>query len=326
MDFATIGLSLDILSFNNRSIKEGTLKTYRQNLTKLYNEIYLKKGELELLNNIPISLNDPLFVIGMLDGDSWGLSLRTKKNYLSVIMSLVRNDGDYKDAYLVYTDRFNELKVAINKVEIEQKPLEKEECLEGITIRLLEKGLNFHIKKTKGADNKDKESALKVVLGHIHISEVLRNEPCNMILTDEYLSQEEFPKTNFIWDKNLKTKLMVIRDNKVRNADKGDIAKEVVLNKQCNTAINKLIQIYKRNDILLPTRLCGDISNSTYTQLIKTIWGEQLGLELTSTLIRKVYAKEVNVKNNGKITEELKACDKLDHTLGTHTKNYILHF
>ena len=71
MDFATIGLSLDILSFNNRSIKEGTLKTYRQNLTKLYNEIYLKKGELELLNNIPISLNDPLFVIGMLDGDSY---------------------------------------------------------------------------------------------------------------------------------------------------------------------------------------------------------------------------------------------------------------
>ncbi len=325
MDFATIELSLEIIKRNNASIKEGTIKTYRQNLTKLYNEIYLKKGELIIECEIPVVLKDTEFIIGMLNGESWGLSQRTKKNYLSLIRSLIRCKTEMGEAYDKYTEAFDVIKSGINKEELEQKPKEKEMCLEGITTRLLDKGLNWHIAKTKGADNKDKGSALKVVLGHIHISEVLRNEPCNMILTERYLPVEDFPKTNFIWDKNMKTKLMVIRDNKVRNADNGDPAKEVVLNKKCNTAINKLVQIYKRNGITLPTRLCGEISNSTYTQLLKTIW-EHIGLELTSTLIRKIYAKEVNVDNNGKLLEELMACDKLDHSLGTHTKNYILHF
>ena len=67
------------------------------------------------------------------------------------------------------------------------------------------------------------------------------------------------------------------------------------------------------------------MSESMYNQYLSNIWTHK-GKTLNSTLIRKVYANDVRREHNGKMTEELKACDKLDHSKKVHDSNYILYF
>ena len=62
-----------------------------------------------------------------------------------------------------------------------------------------------------------------------------------------------------------------------------------------------------------------------YLQYLNAVWATA-GLTMTSTLIRKVYANDIRREHNGKLTEEDKACKKLDHSKKVHDTNYVLFF
>jgi hypothetical protein len=335
MDYNLIQLSVDAILKDNPDIKETTLKTYNRQLNKLYNELYLKYGSLELLSNLPEVLLEPKKVLVVLYNEQWDLSENSIKNYLSVIMSVIRNEPDYEKVYFDYQKAFNKLRDSINEKVIQQKPkTEAEEELEHICMDDLEGYLYHHKKRTEGKENKDIDSAMLYMLGHLHLEQVLRNEPATMKLTSRYITTEEDENVNFIWAKNRNEKRMIIRNNKVRNPKKENYkAKEVKLGKRLNTALNKYIQILDRNGISIedPIPLVhrkkgeGEMSSANYTGIVKKIWAHR-DIEMTSTLIRKLYSIEVRKEHNGKILEEKKACEKLDHSKDTHDKNYVIMF
>ena len=67
------------------------------------------------------------------------------------------------------------------------------------------------------------------------------------------------------------------------------------------------------------------ISGPRYIQLVKRCW-QHMDIIMTSTLIRKLFAIDIRKQFNGKLSEEKKACDKLDHSLAVHNSNYVLFF
>ena len=69
----------------------------------------------------------------------------------------------------------------------------------------------------------------------------------------------------------------------------------------------------------------GEIGESGYVKMVKRVW-KHTGIELTANLIRKIYANDIRKKFNGKLTNELEACNKLDHNIGVHNTDYIIYF
>ena len=177
------------------------------------------------------------------------------------------------------------------------------------------------------------------MIGHIHIDQVLRNECATMLMSREYLEKSAYPNTNFVWVKGRNQKLLVIRNNKVRNPALEHEPKEVYLKGAVNTAINKYLAVLGNNEKVLgethndrmplihsnkwDESEC--ISSSHYSQVFKKVW-EHKELELTTTMVRKIYAMDVRDKYKGNLIKEKEACEKLDHTKDTHDKHYILHF
>ena len=253
---------------------------------------------------------------------------------MSLLLSLTKN-LENNDTYKKYRVAFDIIKGANNAKQELQLPADNDLCLKDLKIEDLKKELNYHFKKVRKTDSEDTESALLNMLGHLHLDQVLRNEAHNMYLTSNYLSEEDHKDTNFIWIKGRNEKLMVIRNNKVRNPDRGDPPKEVVLKGAINTAINKYKQVltnkYGPMDGLVP--LVDNkhmtegkrISSSHYSQVFKKIWGHK-GYDLTTTQIRKLYAMDVRDKFKGNLIKEKEACEKLDHSADTHNKHYILSF
>ena len=242
--------------------------------------------------------------------------------------------GGYDEAYKLYRKNFDEIKGTITEKSIKQEPTEKDKVLEGLSIKTLEGHLHYHYKKIMASKKNDEEAARLYMLGFLHTTQALRNEAADMILSNVYLTTDMDPKTNFIYCKGRNSKVMVIRNNKVRNPDRGDPAKEVKLSKKCNSAVNRYIETMKNLEKFQPRmRLCpkpensalDSMSSSNYTYLFKKIWEHQK-LELTSTSLRKLYAIDIRKQHKGKMTEEIAACEVLDHSQGTHNLDYVIYF
>ena len=329
----------DELKINNPSLRPKTLDTYTKLLVRLTKLLLEKEYDIRLLGNIPFCLvHTPVDVCDLIN--EMDIADVTKKNYYSTIMSLMRgqgieNPGIFDNSLEIYREQFEELKQSINAVEELQEPKKKELQIKELTIQKLKKGLNFHRKKLR-KDPYDLDSALMLMVGTINTELCLRNEPANMVMTSEYLEQDEYPKTNFLWVCGRNKKVMVIRDNKVREGGK-DPEKALEITGQFNSIINKYIKALENHiqsriaDVdMLPLifKSKGDGSNISgpgYVALVKRTW-QHMDLIMTSTLIRKVFAIDIRKKYGGKYTEEKKACDKLDHTMAVHNKNYVLFF
>jgi len=333
-----IALGLEEVKFSNPAVKKTTLLTYSRQLNKLYKEMKLqdKPFTFTTSNDKDISratpdwwLSAPQQVLDWLTDKPWGteLSPRTIKNYINVLLTITRNHKEKHEGYKVLRKHFDTLKDSLLKKQELQLPAEHEKILKEITMEELSKGLNPYLRNCKSSSSTDLLSATYYMLGHLHLDQVLRNEPMSMVLTNEYLNTEDFPDTNFIWNKGRNSKLMVIRNNKIRNPAKGHPAKEVKLTGLVNSAINKYIKVLKNNDKWedpMPL-LTKEITSSGYGLKIKKIWGHK-GYEITSTMIRKLYAMEMRKEFGGVLTKEKEACDKLDHSLETHNYHYILNW
>lgn len=342
------------LKKSNPSLKDGTLKTYTSQLRKLVNEwsnenkkemILMDGGYENATNTIPDFMLKPASCVRFIEENKWAkgeLSDRTIKNYYAVILSLLRgknSDEDidteiYTSAYKTYTAKFDELKKSLNALETLQQPKDKEIPLKGLKMKDLKKYLLYHFNKIRKADSKDWVSALLWCIGNLHMECVFRNELANIVYVEDYLPMsEEHNNTNFIWNKGRNSKIIEIRNNKVRDCSKGDLPKQIVLRGECNRIVNKYLKVLENAEIPL---CCGDpfirkqkgegeMTSSNYSALLKKCW-EHKKLNLTSTLIRKVYAIDIREQYKGKLTAELEACAKLDHSLDVHNKSYIIHF
>lgn len=325
------------------TMKDTTIKVYRRLVHKLIEEIKTLEGDnLRFYKSIPffIYYNPDGFLKWLFD-KPWGVALsqRSVKNYLSLVCSWIRNyindDVNGKSAYELYFKKMCEIRDKLDKKQEKQEPKEKEIILKEYTLNHLFKFMLFWDKKCQGKANLDCYSGFMYAMGHIHIDQVLRNELTTVLLSKDYLIGDEHKKTNFIWLKGRNQKLLVIRDNKVRNADRGDPAKEVWLSGKVNTAINKYIQILRRNDFHIdtPTPFCWSItddcpkemSSSLYSQNFRKLFKHR-DLPISTTDMRKIYAMDVRKEFKGNLIKEKEACAKLDHSKDTHDKHYILEF
>ncbi len=336
-----IQLAIDRIKKTNPNLKESTQKTYMRLLRKFYGDISINKKDMRIVDGIPMCLYEAQDIIKYFNTSDWGKALkdRSRKNYLSLILTLFRGLKETKQGvYDDYRKEFDKLKDQLDTQQIKQQPTEEELQLKDLKFDNLKKALNYHYNKVRKGGATDLESALLNLLGHLHIDQVLRNEACDMIMSEHYLTEEDHPNQNFIWLKGRNAKLMVIRNNKVRNPARGDKAKEVYLKGSINTAINKYLQVLENNDEPIPNgdntyplvhsktyKDKGCISSSHYSQLFKKIWSH-IGLTLTSTMIRKTYAMDMRDKFKGNLLKEKEACEKLDHSKDTHDKHYILFF
>ncbi len=324
------------------SMKPSTIKVYTRQIHKLFTELKEREEDFLFYKECPkCLLFDPKRIYNWLGDKPWGVKLsdRTLKNYLSVILSLVRNykqdSKEIEDTYTTYYTNFNTLKNSLNAEQEKQEPKEKEIQLKDISMKKLRTGMGFWEKKCKGQDNIDAYSAFMYAMGHIHLDEVLRNELADIVLTEDYIPAIEQPNQNFIWVKGRNTKLLVIRSNKVRNPSRGDMPKEVWIKGKTNTAINKYVQILHRQDIFLDTpipfcyssksKCCNKMSSSLFSQNFRKLW-EHIDLPISTTDLRKVYAMDVRKEFGGNLLKEKEACRKLDHNKDTHDKHYILEF
>ena len=328
-------------------MKDSTASTYTRMLRKLC-QAYGDKGKdmTMTLGLIPACFLNALDILKEIELSDWKDS--TKKNNMSLMLTMLRcflGDDKYLDSetYQTYRSAFDKLKASNYAKQEQQKPTETEAGLEGIHFDRLPTYLNTHMNKIRSGTSKDLKSALLNMLGHLHCDQVLRNECAGMMLTKNYLDKDDYPKTNFIWNKGRNVKMLVIRDNKVRNADLGNEPKEVWLKGKVNTAINKYIQVLSNtlNVALMDvvplvtsknftnSLTSGDgsenISSSHYSQVFKGIW-EHKGFNLTTTQVRKLYAMDVRDKFKGNLLKEKEACIKLDHSESTHNLHYILDF
>ena len=286
-----------LLKKGNEGYKDSTLRTYGRNLNRLYCEIYKAKLDMTLKEGVPLGLSDTTEMI----------------------------------------------KKTLDDKQIKQEPKQNEKFLENLNMKELDSALNVYYKRIMKSKKTDLQASSFYMLGLLHVDQCLRNEACEMFISDTFLPIEDYPKTNFIHNAGRNSKTMIIRDNKVRNPDhegyKGP--KEVKVSKKLNSAINRHVETLHNNDLykdgkafpLVLKRLDkgGEhdpewkCTSSVYAYLVKKIWKHK-GWELTSTLIRKLYAIEVRQKYKGNLVKEKIACEKLDHCKDTHDKHYVIFF
>jgi len=333
---------LAILKKGNEGYKDSTLRTYGRNLNRIYCEIYKKKMDMTMEGGVPVGIGDSKEVISILETNQ-GWNDRTIKNYYSLLLALLRTLDSYKDAYKSYRINFDMIKKTLDDKQIKQKPKQSEKFLENLNMKELDSALNVYYKRIMKSKKTDLQASSFYMLGLLHVDQCLRNEACEMFISDKYLDIKDYPKTNYIHNSGRNSKTMIIRDNKVRNPDhdgyKGP--KEVKVSKKLNSAINRHVETLRNNDMykdgapfpLVLKRLDkgGEFdkewkcTSSVYAYLIKKIWKHK-GWELTSTLIRKLYAIEVRKKYKGNLVKEQIACEKLDHCKDTHDKHYVIFF
>ena len=330
-----------LLKKGNEGYKDSTLRTYGRNLNRLYCEIYKAKLDMTLNEGVPLGLSDTTEVIKILELQGW--TDRTTKNYYSLLLALLRGHPNYTEAYKAYRVNFEMIKKTLDDKQIKQEPKQNEKFLENLNMKELDSALNVYYKRIMKSKKTDLQASSFYMLGLLHVDQCLRNEACEMFISDTFLPIEDYPKTNFIHNAGRNSKTMIIRDNKVRNPDhegyKGP--KEVKVSKKLNSAINRHVETLHNNDLykdgkafpLVLKRLDkgGEhdpewkCTSSVYAYLVKKIWKHK-GWELTSTLIRKLYAIEVRQKYKGNLVKEKIACEKLDHCKDTHDKHYVIFF
>jgi len=325
---------------NNPSLREQTINQYQRVIVRLLKVLEEKGEDVRLCNNIPMCfLKSAEVVCDVIENDD-KVDV-TKKNIYTCIISLMRGQailydvwmGD--DALAIFRDKFTIIKNKINASSELQNPKKKELQLKDLTIKKLKSGLSFHANKLR-KDKYDLDSALLLLVGTINTELCLRNEPASMVITNNYLDREMFPKQNFLWNKGRNKKIFIIRENKVREGGK-DPEKALEIVGKFNSYINKYFVALENKigdkiceldmiPLIYKTKGDGDlITNGGYVQLVKRCW-QHMDLTLTSTLIRKVFAIDIRNQFNGKITEEKKACEKLDHSLAVHNNSYVLFF
>ncbi len=307
--------SVEELKINNPSLKEGSIKAYKGQLKSILalNEWITKYEDL---------FKSPKEIIKSIqDSDK---SMNTKKAYLGLLCSLTRGkalseDKEMVKSYSIYVAEFEDLKREIEVESIKQKPTNQEAILKDLTMNGLKRTLYKHKKDYK--DNKDIEALRMYIVGLFHIHFTLRNEVPTLSFTDKHLDKDtgEWRKDNYIVCYSRNNKEMIINKNKVR--DPSNLlhkARKEKIPTDLNWGLNKWIAEKGHTKLY-------EGENSGYTKLIKRIWKHKK-LELTSSLIRKLYATEIRMEHKGKLEEELKACEKLDHSIEVHNKEYILYF
>ena len=327
------------LTDNNPSLRPITVRQYVFVLVRLMKVLEELNVDCRFIGNIPIcfiqSPEDVVKIINNLDKKDC-----SKKNIYSCVMSLMRGQAMlqpniYDEPLEIFRKNFEILKKSINAQQELQQPKKKELQLKELSIKVLKSGLSYHANKLR-KNKYDLDSALLLLVGTINTELCLRNEPASMVITNEYLDKEMFPKQNFLWNKGRNKKMFIIRENKVREGGK-DPEKALEITGKFNSVINKYLVALENKigenikdldmiPLIYKTKGEGDlITNGGYVQLVKRCW-QHMDLILTSTLIRKVFAIDIRNQHNGKLTEEKKACEKLDHSLAVHNNNYVLFF
>lgn len=325
--------AIEELKLNNPSLRPGSITAYRGHLKAI-------SGLVEALDNVEDLFTNSLWIIKKIkESDK---SLNTKKAYLSVLCSLCRGkalseEKEYVENYSRYVAEFEDIKRQIDLEKIKQKPVGEEVILKDLSIDILHRGLLKHKRDfmlSRSEEKPNLEALRMYIVGLFHLHFKLRNELPTMYLSltwmlDDWNEKEggegELPhitqSTNHIWCASRNKKYIVINKNKVRDpSEEGWKPRQEPIPKDLNWALNHWLKYNKK----MGEKFI-DIQDSGYTKLVRRIWKHK-GYELTPSLIRKLYATEIRQKYKGKLQEELKACEVLDHKIGVHNTDYVIYF
>ena len=285
-----------------KDLRPTTLKGYRNTLTNLYRH---KPSDLDLFNDIDGTMT-------FLKAHPWNPTLKPSSlaSCINICMAINRNKPIHKELHSVY----NELKASNNEAQIQQVASDKEAPALKLSIPKLQK----IIKEKYIEDCTD--DRYYIMIGFIQTDACLRNELKNIRYSEVYLDYDEYPTTNFIWCANKRFKLLEIRENKVRNTATPPWQYE--LSSKTSTAINNYLEFSPLNhmDFIADRQGKKELETSTITRLINKVFEP---LYVSANTIRKIYANDVRKKSKGKMTDEMVACSKLDHSLDEHNKHYI---
>ena len=327
----TIAECVEELKLNNPSLRDGSIKAYSNHLKSIF-KLGCGDDRIETLDDI---FKRPESVCKNINQHLM-LSKNTKKAYYGVLCSLTRGkaleilEPDMAKSYSKYVFEFEDLKRLIQIEKIKQKPVGEEKMLQHLTMKRLHRALLKH--KKDFMDSRKfaplvayNIEALKLyIVGMFHYHFCLRNELPTMSFTDKNLDDDtgEWRKDNYILVESRNRKTMVINKNKVREPTHPlHKARREKIPTDLNWGLNWWLKIHPdamNNKIF-------DISESGYSKMVKRVW-KHINLELTSSLIRKLYACEVRKEHNGKLEKEIEACAKLDHSLSVHNTDYVLYF
>lgn len=324
--------AIEELKLNNPSLRQGSITAYKGHLKAIGNLV-------EALDSLEDLFTNSVWIIQRIKDSN--KSMNTKKAYLSVLCSLCRGkalseEKKYVENYSRYVAEFEDVKRQIDLEKIKQKPVGEEVVLKDLSMDILHRGLLKHKRDFMLSRNDEKpnlEALRMYIVGLFHIHFKLRNELPTMWLSltwmlDDWNEKEGGEKqlphltkeSNHIWCASRNKKYIIINKNKVRDPnEEGWKVRQELIPKDLNWALNHYIQYKKVGEKFI------DIQDSGYTKLVRRIWKHK-GYELTPSLIRKLYATEIRQKYKGKLQEELKACEVLDHKIGVHNTDYVIYF
>ena len=285
-----------------KDLRPATLKGYKNTLTSLYRH---KPSDLDLFNDVDGTMK-------FLKEHKWNPSLKPSSlaSTINISMAINRNKPIHKELHTFY----NELKASNNEAQIQQIASDKESAALKLSIPKLQK-----LVKDKYIEDCT-DDRYYTMIGFIQTDACLRNELKNIRYSEVYLDYDEYPTTNFIWCANKRFKLLEIRENKVRNTATPPWQYE--LSSKTSTAINNYLEFSPLNhlDYIADRQGKKALETSTITRIINKVFEP---LYVSANTIRKIYANDVRKKSKGKMTDEMVACSKLDHSLQEHNKHYI---
>lgn len=306
---------VDELKLNNPSLKEGSIKAYT---SQLHSILALS----DCITKYEDFFKSPDKIIKSIN--ECDKSMSTKKAYFNLLCSLTRGralseDKDNIKCYSQYVYECEDIKRLIEIERLKQKPNGEEVILKDLTMKMLHRALLKHKRDYMSDPTANKDSLMLYIVGLFHIHFTLRNEVPTIIFIGGHFKSVK-GRDNYIRVDSRNRKEMVINKNKVRDpASPTHKPRKEKIPKDLNWALNKLLLNRKMGNKLL------DIENSGYTKLVKRVWKHK-GWELTSSLIRKLYATEVRMEHKGKLEYEIQACEKLDHSMAVHNTDYIIYF
>lgn len=307
---------LNLIKENKPNCKNNSCRTYLNSFKKIISN-YEKEYKQDIKNITFLKNVDK--VIKILPE-----KLTTKKNYLTSILIIIKNNEKYKNEYKKYLEYTHKIRNEYDKhIKTQQKTeSQNKNWIEWEEVITILKKLLLDVKRLK-LKHKDtitkKEMAIlqKYILLSLYVYQKPRRaEYSNMKIIDsnDYLKldDKDIYSHNWLVVKNKHNKWFMFTNHKT-SSHEGKL--KVAISSKLNNALNLYLKFRKNKDWLLYNNKNEKLSSSSLTKHLMNIF-KPLNKRISVSLLRHIWIshnlKNINLKKIKKDAEEM------SHSLETH--------
>ena len=125
-----------------KPVKDSTANTYTRMLRKLYLNLGAKNLDMRMDLGLPMCITDPKLILKEIENSEWRDN--TKKNYLGLMLTMVKACGLPDDIYTEYRKAFDIMKASNDAKQEKQEPKENELELKDVSLDELKRSLSTH--------------------------------------------------------------------------------------------------------------------------------------------------------------------------------------